>query len=244
MRGWQFLFLPDVVAPAELPPQIHAYKRQQYRWAKGSTQVLLKLGTQVLTRRGIAPFKRIEGLLHLSGYLMNLLMLALLLTLVPLLALNTRFPDIMVFLSLATFGPVIVYTLSQRALYSDWRARVCYFPVLLLLGTGIALNNSLAVLEAFMRRRNAFRRTPKFHVETESDAWQSKRYALPLTWETFAELSLAAYACVGVAIAWQRHLYWTIPFLILYAASFAFVGGLTLIHSLPVRERVALATAQ
>jgi cellulose synthase/poly-beta-1,6-N-acetylglucosamine synthase-like glycosyltransferase len=244
MRGWQFLFLPDVVAPAELPPQIHAYKRQQFRWAKGSTQVLLKLGTQVLTKPGLGMFKRIEGLLHLSGYLMNVLMVALLLTLVPLLVLDARLPDAMIFLSFAMIGPVIVYGLSQRALYPDWLSRFRYFAVLLLLGTGIAFSNSLAVLEALTRRGNAFRRTPKFRVESESDVWQSKRYALPLSWETFVELSLAAYAFIGAAIAWQRHLVWTIPFLLLYAASFAFVGGLSLWHSLPARRRVELAIAQ
>ena len=244
MRGWQFLFLPDVVAPAELPPQIHAYKRQQYRWAKGSTQVLLKLGAQVLTTPGLSAFKRIEGLLHLSGYLMNVFMLALLLTLVPLMALDARFPDAMMYLSFAMFGPVVVYALSQRALYPDWLPRLRYFAVLLLLGTGIALSNSLAVMEAFTRRGNTFRRTPKFSVENEKDAWQSKRYALPLSWETFVELSLTVYACVGAAIAWQRHLVWTLPFLLLYAASFAFVGGLSLLHSLPARRRVELAVAQ
>jgi len=244
MRGWQFLFLPEVVAPAELPPQIHAYKRQQYRWAKGSTQVLLKLGARVLTQPGLSLFQRVEGLLHLSGYLMNVLMLLLLLTLVPLMALDTRFPDAMMYFSFAMFGPVAVYALSQRALYPDWLSRFRYFAVLLLLGTGIALNNSLAVMDAFTRRDNTFRRTPKFHVESETDAWNNKRYALPLSWETFAELSLAAYACVGAAMAWQRHLVWTLPFLLLYAASFAFVGGLSLFHSLPARRRVELAAAQ
>jgi len=244
MRGWRFLFLPDVVAPAELPPQIHAYKRQQYRWAKGSTQVLLKLGAHVWTTPGLSVFKRIEGLLHLSGYLMNVLMLVLLLTLVPLMALDTRFPAAMMYLSFAMFGPIAVYALSQRALYPDWLSRFRYFAVLLLLGTGIALSNSLAVLEAFARRSNTFRRTPKFRMENETDAWQSKRYALPLSWEAFAELSLAAYAVAGAAIAWQRHLVWTLPFLLLYAASFAFIGGLSLLHSFPARRRVELATAQ
>lgn len=237
LRGWQFVFLPDVVAPAELPPQIHAYKRQQYRWAKGSTQVLLKLGTRVLTAPSISFFKRIEGLLHLSGYVMNVLMLALLLTLVPSMILDTRFPEVMLYFSFAMFGPIVMYALSQRALYPDWFARLRYFAVLLLLGTGIALNNSLAVFDAFTRRGNTFRRTPKFRVENQNDAWQSKRYALPLSGETFAELALALYALLGAWIAWERHLVWTLPFLLLYAASFAFVGGLSLVHSLPARRR-------
>ena len=32
MKGWNFVFLPDVVTPAELPAEINALKNQQYRW--------------------------------------------------------------------------------------------------------------------------------------------------------------------------------------------------------------------
>lgn len=232
MRGWAFLFLPDVTAPAELPPQIHAYKRQQFRWAKGSTQVLLKLGARVLTMPGLSPFKRIEGLLHLSGYLMNPLMLLVLLALVPLMALGAKFPDGMVYFCFAMLGPVVMYALSQRALYpADWSARFRFFAVLLLLGTGIAVNNSLAVLAALTRRGNTFRRTPKFNVANENDAWSGKRYALPLGWEVFGEWAFSAYALLGVLIAWQHQLYWTLPYLALYATSFAFVGGLSVWHA-------------
>lgn len=235
MRGWQFLFLPTVVAPAELPPQIHAYKRQQFRWAKGSTQVLLKLAPTLLRRNDLPLFKRIEGLLHLSGYVMNPLMLVLLIALVPLMALNMRTPQIMSYFSLAMFGPVAVYALSQRALYPDWLARYRYFAVLLLLGTGLALNNSIAVCEALLRRGNTFRRTPKFRLEGNDDSWARKRYALPLGWEVVGEWLLAAYALIGVLVAWQHHLFWTLPYLILYCTSFVFVGSLSLWHARPAR---------
>ena len=43
LAGWRFLFLPDVVAPAELPVDANAFKRQQFRWAKGSVQTARKL---------------------------------------------------------------------------------------------------------------------------------------------------------------------------------------------------------
>ncbi|MBI5649156.1 MAG: glycosyltransferase [Chloroflexi bacterium] len=231
MRGWTFLFLPDVIAPAELPPQIHAYKRQQFRWAKGSTQCLLKLGPQIVTTRGLPVFKRIEGLLHLSGYVMNPLLVIMLLTLVPLVALQIQFAPVLMVFSLAMLGPLTIYALSQRALYRDWRARMRYFFVLVLLGTGLALNNSLAVLAAITRRGNTFRRTPKFRVETDRDAWSEKRYTLPIGWETFGELGLAAYALIGAAIAWHHHAWWTLPFLLLYAASFGFTGALSVWHA-------------
>ncbi len=244
MSGWKMIFLPEVVAPAEIPPQIHAFKRQQFRWAKGSTQCLIKLAPRILTAPNASRFKRVEGLLHLSGYLMNPLILLMVLALVPLIALGVEFPEAVTYFGLAMIGPVVVYALGQRALYPDWLARYRYFAVLLLLGTGIALNNSIAVFEAVTRQGNTFRRTPKFSVEGEGDAWNTKRYTLPFSWESIGELALSGYAFVGVAMAWQNQLWWSMPFLLLYAAGFGFTGGLSLWHSLPARRReVELAAA-
>lgn len=43
LAGWHFVFLPRVTCPAELPPEINAFKSQQHRWTKGSIQTALKL---------------------------------------------------------------------------------------------------------------------------------------------------------------------------------------------------------
>ena len=43
LKGWRFVFLPNHVAPAELPVEMNAFKSQQHRWAKGSIQTFLKL---------------------------------------------------------------------------------------------------------------------------------------------------------------------------------------------------------
>ncbi|MGB8645308.1 MAG: cellulose synthase family protein [Anaerolineae bacterium] len=244
LAGWKFLFLPDVVCPAELPPQIHAFKRQQFRWAKGSTQCLIKLAPRVLTTPGLSLFQRVEGILHMSGYLMNPLMLILLLTTVPLIATDTQFPPIMLYFTLSILGPIGVYALSQRALYPDAGIRMLYFPVLMLLGTGLALSDSMAAFEAMIRKGSSFRRTPKFSVEQEQDTWDEKRYRLSLGPEIIAETILALYALLGIAIAWEHHSYWAIPFLALYACGFAFVVALGLWHSRPIsRRRRELASA-
>jgi cellulose synthase/poly-beta-1,6-N-acetylglucosamine synthase-like glycosyltransferase len=242
--GWKSLFLTDVVSPAEIPPQIQAFKRQQYRWAKGSTQCLMKLAPQIIRAPNASLFKRVEGLLHLSGYLMNPLMLLLLVTLVPLIALNAKFSETMTYFSFAMFGPVIVYALSQSALYPDWLARFRYFGVLLLLGTGLSLNNSLAVFSAFARQNNTFRRTPKFRVERDTDLWNGKRYTLPVGWEVVGELALAVYALGGVMMAWRHQAIWAVLFLLLYAAGFGFTSTLSLWHSYHARPReIELAAA-
>ena len=82
MRGWKFDYLPDVVVPAELPPQVEAYKKQQFRWAKGSFQVVRKILPSVLQAK--LPLKvRFMALLHLTGYFVHPLMLSVLLLTLP-----------------------------------------------------------------------------------------------------------------------------------------------------------------
>jgi len=78
----RFIFRPQVAAPAELPTSIIAFKRQQFRWAKGSFQVLQKLGPQLLRAR-VPLFTKVEGLLHIGGYLPHPLMLVTLLLSLP-----------------------------------------------------------------------------------------------------------------------------------------------------------------
>ncbi len=48
LRGWRFVFVPDVIAPAEVPVEMNAFKSQQHRWAKGSIQTCRKLLPTIL----------------------------------------------------------------------------------------------------------------------------------------------------------------------------------------------------
>ncbi|MGE5139426.1 MAG: cellulose synthase family protein [Rudaea sp.] len=233
LAGWKFIYLPDVVCPAELPAQLHAFKRQQFRWAKGSTQCLIKLAPEVLRSPRLSLFQRVEGLLHLSGYVMNLLMVLLLLTSVPLLATKTHFPDVMALLTVGAIAPVLLYGISQRRLYGDWRSRMRYFPILMLLGVGLSLSDTLAVLEALLGKENSFRRTPKFKLESSGDTWDEKRYRLSLGSETIGEAVLAFYALLGAAIAWHNQSFWALPYLLLYACGFAYTVALGVWHSRP-----------
>ena len=58
LRGWQFVFLPDLVAPAEVPVEMNAFKSQQHRWAKGSIQTCRKLLPRILR---VEPAARRQG---------------------------------------------------------------------------------------------------------------------------------------------------------------------------------------
>jgi len=223
VAGWQAAYLPQVVAPAEVPPQLAAFKRQQFRWAKGSIQCLRKLAGEVWrSPRSLAA--RLEGLVHLSGYLAHPLMILMLLATLPLLLSGARLKWPLAYLSLASLGPPLLYAVGQQALYPDWWRRYGRMPLLVLLGSGIALSNSVAVVEGLLGRENYFCRTPKFRLEGKNGQWRGQRYALRLDWMVPGELLLALYAALTIAVAWQQGHTWAIPFLCLYLGGFGLMA--------------------
>jgi len=240
LAGWQGLYLPDVAAPAEIPPQLAAFKRQQARWAAGSIQVFRKLA-RPLAQAPRPPAARLEGLIHLGAYFCHPLMLLLLLLMLPLLWLGS--PDsnplrwLLPYLGLASVGPPLLYAIAQWQLHRDetgrerWIGRLLYLPLLVLIGTGIAVNNTLAVVRGLTQRAPAFRRTPKFHLEGSADRWQDKSYALPLDSTTIGELTMAAYALLTVAAALIRGHVYAVPFLLLYVSGFSLMAGMGLLQS-------------
>ena len=240
LAGWDCLYLPEVAAPAELPPQLAAFKQQQFRWAKGSIQCLRKLWRSILGRRRHAAqtdtdrqlrspaprrlthVQKMAALVHLSSYLAHPLMLILLLCSLPLFLSprGTHLPMAMAYLGFSSLGPPLVYTLAQQALYPNWRRRLFYFPILALLGTGIALNNTRAVIEALRGLGGPFARTPKFHLEGGRGRWVESAYRLPLSWTTLGETLLAFYALGTVLAAWRAGNHYAVPFMLLYAGGF------------------------
>jgi cellulose synthase/poly-beta-1,6-N-acetylglucosamine synthase-like glycosyltransferase len=66
LKGWRFVFLPDLVAPAEVPVEMNSFKSQQHRWAKGSIQTCMKLLPRILFSRQPLSVKA-EAFFHLSA---------------------------------------------------------------------------------------------------------------------------------------------------------------------------------
>ncbi|RME43435.1 MAG: glycosyltransferase [Chloroflexi bacterium] len=235
LAGWRLRYLPDVVVPAELPPQIHGFKGQQFRWAKGSIQVARKLAKPLLAHDA-SFWVRLQGLIHLTGYLIHPLLIVLLLALVPLLIIHRQAPAGFAYLGFATLGPPFLYTVAQRSAYPDWGRRMLSFPILALIGTGIALSNAQAVAEALLGRKTAFNRTPKFRIEDRQDRWAGKSYALGRDPLVLGEAALSGYAGLGIIAAWQTGQWFAIPYMLLYALGFGLVAALTLLHSRKGRQ--------
>ena len=245
LAGWRPAYLPHVAAPAEVPPQLAAFKGQQSRWAKGSIQCLRKLAAEVWRAERTLP-ARLQGLIHLSSYLAHPLMVTMLLATLPLLLSGTRLSWPLAYLSLASLGPPLLYAVAQKALYPDWWRRYARMPLLVLLGSGIALNNSVAVLEALLGRKGRFRRTPKFSLEGKNGRWRGQRYALAPDWMILGEVLLALYAALTISVAWRQGQTWAIPFLCLYLGGFGMVAVVGLWQSVApalgrkaARQRVA-----
>ncbi len=203
LKGWRFLFLPNVVAPAELPLSITAYKNQQARWAKGSIQCLHKYWLEVLRNHRYSLGARLYALISMSAYATHILLLILLLLQIPLIILDVRLPSLMWLFSLIGLGQPLLFILAQKESYSDWMRRLLHFPTLLLLAIGIAPSNSRAMLQAFLKDQHPFVRTPKGisgrQFDVQSDKISPYNLGVDSIW--FLEVFFAVYASIGAGLA-------------------------------------------
>src|ERR1017187_5403372 len=171
LKGWKFLYLQDVECPAELPVEMTAFKTQQARWAKGLIQVSKKILPKVFASDASRQVK-IEAWYHLTANLSYPLMIVLSVLLMP--AMIIRFYqgwfqmlyiDLPLFMA-STFSISSFYLVSQKELFpKSWPRSLLYLPLLMALGIGLTVTNTIAVLEALVGKQTAFARTPKYRVE-------------------------------------------------------------------------------
>lgn len=223
LRGWRFRYLPDVVAPAELPASMSAYKNQQARWAKGSTQCLLKFGADISRSSRHRPVARLYALLTMAAYSTSMLLIVLLLAQIPLALSGVQLPSSLALLSIAGVGQPLLFVLSQHVLYPDWKQRVRHLPALLLIAIGLSATITRAVVQAAIGRRHVFVRTPKHGAGSTGIT-----YRLPFDRIVFAELFLAFYAVAGLAVALWQGAVTSLPFLLSCAVGFGIVARATL----------------
>ncbi|MCK6505830.1 glycosyltransferase [Myxococcota bacterium] len=230
LRGWRFVFLRDEVVPAELPADLRAYKLQQHRWAKGTMQTARKLLPVLLAAR-LPAAVRLEALAHLGSNLAYPLVLVMALLMPPAIAarghgelLPALVLDLPVFL-LSTASIAWFYGLAERDAWPEgWRARLWRIPLAMALGIGMAVNQSRAVFEGLFGRDRTFRRTPKRGDGGVRGAGAARAERPPLDGTTVIELGLAAYYALAAALAVERGLWASLPFLLLFGLGFAFVG--------------------
>jgi cellulose synthase/poly-beta-1,6-N-acetylglucosamine synthase-like glycosyltransferase len=236
LEGWQFVFLPDVEAPAEVPVEMNAFKSQQHRWAKGSIQTCLKLLPRILQSNAPLPVK-IEAFFHLTANFNYLLMVVLSVLIFPSMIIRYNMGwyemllvDVPLFFA-ATASIANFYIVSQRELYPDWKTRLKYLPFLMSIGIGLAVNNTRAVLEALLDKQSEFARTPKYGVvRRDGDDWTTKKYRQSVAVQPLIEVTLGLYFTWTVFYALANQIYATVPFLMLFQIGFLYTGVLSVVQ--------------
>jgi cellulose synthase/poly-beta-1,6-N-acetylglucosamine synthase-like glycosyltransferase len=228
------MYIPDLVVPAELPETMAAFRSQQFRWAKGSFETLIKL-FPVLMRQKCSWFKKVQAVFHIAGYAVHPMMLALSLLALPLLSVArqghglpgwfwaiTALP-----LGLSILGPSLLYIVSQCEInrWQAWRI-VCVIPLMMVVGVGFAFSNTRAIFQAIKGHRTEFVRTPK-----RGDR-EMVRYRVSFPWVALVEILLGGYSLLTVARYLQCGLRAAVPFLGIYAAGYLFMGLLSLYQAL------------
>ena len=237
LRGWRFVYVQDVVSPAEIPVEMNAFKNQQHRWAKGSIQTCKKLLPTILNS-ALPLHVKTEAVFHLTANFAYPLMVLLSALMFPAMIIRYNMGwyemmliDIPLFLG-ATMSVCSFYIASQREIFGAgvW-SRLKYIPAVLAMGIGLSVNNAKAVIEALLGHQTEFTRTPKYHVENASDEWKQKRYHGSLSFVPFVELLFGLYFTAMGIYAVSNEIYPTLPFIVIFASGYLYSGCVSLFQN-------------
>ncbi len=234
LRGWRFLYLPDIECPSELPVEMNAFKAQQARWAKGLMQTAKKILPRVFRSPQPAHVKA-EAFFHLTANISYPLMVLLSTMLLP--AMIVRFYqgwiqmlviDLPLFLA-STCSISSFYLTAQRAIHpKTWTRTFLYLPFVMAVGIGLSVRNAWAVLEAIFGVQSEFARTAKYRIEGQTDTWLKKSYRNRAGWLPYLEVALGLYFAATIVYAIQNENYATVPFLLLFVWGYLYTGVMSL----------------
>ncbi|MBC7794678.1 MAG: glycosyltransferase, partial [Clostridia bacterium] len=223
LKGWRFVYRPDVEVPAELPADVNAFKTQQHRWAKGSTETAKELLPRIWTQPTLSLRRRLEATFHLCGNIAY--PMVLLLALMMPFAVAKRYSiiswqyaivDGLMFVG-SSASLITFYTLAEKSVgYGDKIFR--RLPLTLAIGVGLAVNNSRAVFEAIAGKRTPFTRTPKWGDRKATRV--DPAYMLSANWQALVEFVLGVYMVGAMIIAALNLRFLPIPFMGIFALGF------------------------
>jgi glycosyltransferase involved in cell wall biosynthesis len=222
LKGWKFVYRPDVVTPAELPEDMAALRAQQFRWAKGTVQTARKLLPGIL-RSQLSLRLRIEAAFHMLPHFAYPLMLLLSILLLPALILMPA-TDLRTMLVVdlplclgATGSLVTFYAMAERAQgRSAWQA-VMNMPSLIALGAGLSPHITRAVIEGSRTMAGEFVRTPKRGRD-------ASRYRQATKWP-MVEIALGCLSGASVIVAIQTNHWVALPFAGLFMVGYFYVAS-------------------
>lgn len=242
LAGWRIDYCLELACPAELPSGINSLKAQQRRWATGGVQTGIKL-LPMIWRSPVGLAHKLEATMHLTHYSVYIWTLLVALLARPMLAMVDPLPywwcfvfgwTMMIFTVMAS---PIVYGYARYHL-GGGLSGVRTMPAMLLLGTGLSINNALAVIRGLYTRGGEFVRTPK-SGSTQRAKFSSRYRAQKFRWLWFTEMLVGAYCLANWAI-YLTATHWMAfsVFLAIYSAAFLTIGWISRPEASAARPRV------
>ena len=225
VKGWKFVYCPDVECLSELPVDMHGFQVQQTRWSKGLTQCALKLMPMLM--KADLPWRvKAEAFFHLTPNISYPLMIIVSVLMLPVMIVRFYMgPVQMLFLDLpliaASFWSISAfYLVAQRELHpTTWKRSFWLMPALLAAGVALTLSNAKAVIEALVGYETGFVRTPKYAIGGDKKKLAASKYRSRIGWLPFFELAAGTWFLGMIAYAVDTFNLLAIPFLLI------FVGG-------------------
>ncbi len=229
LKGWRPVYIPQIQVGSEVPVQVDAVKKQQYRWSKGTVQVFRKLIGKVL-RSDLPPVKRFMAVMHLSMYMPFPFVVLTLLMVLPVGLINQNMFFYFPFAVVSSLGPPILYLLAATDRLPRLVDRLLLLPPMVLFAAGISLNCSLAAVDGLLHMGGVFERTPKFNVSNSAKKVARKAYMLPTNPVVWAELGMAIYLLVTLYVLWPTSGPILAPWLVTTSTGYFLVAGMSLVN--------------
>ena len=226
--GWRAMYLPHVFVPSESPDQIDVYKNQQYRWVKGTIQV----GRKHLIRLWKSPLKFFPKLmmsvnLTLMGWSFILVLLAQLLFL-PIGLYAPHILYVLGFSGVVALGPLLYFLLARTEGGPGLKDRLLMLPLMVLLGVGVSVNNTLGAVSGMVSMGGVFERTPKFNRSSPYVHKTVNPYKIRISPAVWGELAMGVYFLASVIILIPHLGLGMVPYLLVSAASYLMVSLMSL----------------
>ena len=238
LRGWRFVYLPLVAAPAELPAAMDALRSQQFRWNKGGAETARKHLGRVL-RSGARLSTKVHATFHLLNSTVFVAILLLALLSVPLVFLRARRPEFKPVFQLASVFllallPLVYYYFTAWRLAeptAPGRQFAPRFLLFLAISMGLSLHNTLAVLAGLAGRKSAFIRTPKLGLARPRGHWPQRYRTGRPDGRTVLEGLLTLYFLLGLGAGLYFGNLGLLPFHLLLTTGFGLVFYYSLRHN-------------
>jgi cellulose synthase/poly-beta-1,6-N-acetylglucosamine synthase-like glycosyltransferase len=177
LKGWRYIYLPEIGCPGEIPPSFELMRKQQYRWAKGFAQCFRKHYRSILESTRLSIFQKFEALMLLATYFVcpiSIFSLALMVPYFAVFPLSFFFNDYWrtIVGPIASGFSVVIYV-SPLLLYGTTVSelatgrprnfkRLANIIGISLVGAGTLLTNSKATFAGLSRKTSPFERTTKY----------------------------------------------------------------------------------